>query len=145
MSLFPSSLNRRQQAELGSEWSVETLVTPVDRHVSGAPLATQYALAVSCDDQSVERWVTTRCRIRRPEHADQDAAYLVLIDVSETERSTPDVRGCRIGRAELCEERATIDARYEVSLSAVLIIPADEAHAAIGEPGKLHHGDLVRP
>ena len=39
MSLFPFSLNRRQQAELGSEWSVETLVTPVDRHVSGAPLS----------------------------------------------------------------------------------------------------------
>src|SRR6266478_7867165 len=107
MSLFPFSLNRRQQAELGSEWSVENLVTPVDRHVSGAPLATQYALAVSCDDQTVERWVTARCRIRRPEHADQDAAYSVLINVSETERSTPDVRVCRIGRAELCEERAT--------------------------------------
>ena len=64
MSLFPSSLNSRQQAELGPEWSVEILVAPVDGHVSSAALATQYPLAVSCDDQTVERRATTRPRDR---------------------------------------------------------------------------------
>ncbi len=54
MSLFSFSLNRRQETEFGLEWSVETLVAPVDGHVSGATLATQDTLAVSCDDQSVE-------------------------------------------------------------------------------------------
>ena len=104
MSLSCFSLDRRQQAELGTEWSVETLVPPVDGHVSSSPLATQDTLAVSCDYQTVERWMTTPCRIRRPDHADQDTVYFVLTDVAERERSTPDVRIRRIGQAEMREE-----------------------------------------
>ena len=137
MSLFRFSLNRRQQTELGLELSVEILITPVDGHVSSTSLAAQNALAVSCDDQAVERWATTCCRIRRSDHADQDAAYFILIDVAERECSTSDIRVCRIGRVELSEEGAAVDARYEVSLLAGFVIPSDELHAAVGEPCKM--------